>query len=175
MSRMVRWACWGTLTACVAVFQGCSTGSGVERWQMTEAQAPQPVQPVAGSAVQPVAVVFFRDAGIATRQPINIYVNGQYQASLTGETFTEKVLCPGEHSLVAAPDDVRQRYQTKQARNRVSIGKEPAQYFRVFQNAAGQIAIAAAPRDAALAAVPSLRTRQSHTISRVSRNGCPAA
>lgn len=88
--RLARWACLGMFTACAAALQGCGTGAGIERWELTEARAPQPAPALPGAAVQPVAVVFFRDAGIAAGQPINIYVNGQYQASLVGNTFTER-------------------------------------------------------------------------------------
>lgn len=72
------------LLAWVLVIQGCGTGSGVERWHMSEARAPQAAAAVRGAAVQPVAVVFFRDPGNGAQaaQPVNVYVNGQYQASL---------------------------------------------------------------------------------------------
>lgn len=144
---------------------------------MTEARPPQPASTVAGVSVQPVAVVFFREAAADARvtQPVNVYINGQYQTSLVDNNFSEYALCPGQHSLVVAINDAQQRYATKQQRSNFVVGSEPMQYFRVSEDAAGQVRVVPATTAAAQAAVPSLRTRQAHTISRVTRTGCPAA
>lgn len=144
---------------------------------MTEARPPQSAPTVPGASVQPVSVVFFRDAGASarSRQSVNVYINGQYQASLVDNNFSEYALCPGQHSLVVAINDAQQRYAAKQQRTNFVVGSEPIQYFRVSEDAAGQVRVVPATAAAAQAAVPSLRTRQAHTISRVTRTGCPAA
>lgn len=164
------------LLALFLALQGCGTG-GVERWHVSEARTPQAAASVPGATVQPVAVVFFREAGAgaSASQPINVYVNGQFQGALVGNNFNEQALCPGQHSVVAALNDVQQRYASKELRSNFVIGSAPMQYFRISEGAGGQIMLAPATVSAAEAAVPSLRSRQAHTVSRVTRTGCPAS
>lgn len=155
--------------------QACSgTGAQVERWHMVEGRAPQSAPPAAGAARQPVAVVFFRDAtsGPHAAAPINVYVNGQYQASLVGNTYTQQALCPGNHRLMAAREDVQRRYVSKDEGQSFAVGTEPVQYFRVSEGSGGVAAIAPA---SAQAAGDSLRQLQTHTVPRVVATGCASA
>lgn len=156
----------------VAVLSGCgSTGSQVEKWQLTESQAPSAAEKIPGAARQPVRVVFFREAGSGAhaQTPVNLYINGQYQASLVGNTYTEQALCPGQHGLAVQMSDVNQRYTTKQHSAPVTVGLDAVQYFRVSEDAAGVARVTTAPADTTL---PSLRLLQRHTIPRIVRNGC---
>lgn len=157
--------------------QACSTSSGaIERWTMVEDRAPQPAVAVVAPARQPVAVVFYREAGQGARSqnPINVYINGQYQASLVGSTYTEQALCPGSHRLKVAFNDVQQRYVSKDEGLEHAIGTEPVQYFRVAEDGAGQATVTSVPRETAQAASASLKKLQHHTISRVVQKGCAA-
>lgn len=158
--------------------QACSgTGGRVEHWEMVENRAPQPAPQASGTARQPVAVVFYRDtsSGTHTQNPINVYINGQYQASLVGSTYTEQALCPGNHRLMVVFNDVRQRYIGKDEGRTYAVGTQPVQYFRVSEDASGTAVIAPATREAAQSAGASLRELQVHTVPRVVRNGCAAS
>ena len=138
---------------------------------MTDAQVPSSAAP--GASVQPVRVVFFRQprAGDSAEQPINLYINGQYQASLVGSTYTEQNLCPGAHRLAVQFNDVQRRYVTKTEGESVAVGSAPMQYFRVTETAAGQASLQAVSAQEANAA-GGLRSLQAHTVPRVVRNGC---
>lgn len=154
--------------------QACSSTSGqVEHWRMVESRAPQSVAPSKGSMLKPVAVVFFRDSvsGANATAPINVYLNGQYQTSLVGHTFTQQDLCPGNHRMMAAREDVRRRYVSKDEGQSFAVGTEPIQYFRVSEGAGGEVRIEPATAQAA-AARAGLRQLQTHTVPRVVRNGC---
>lgn len=169
------------LAACAAaVLAGCAAGGQVgqaERWHMTDAQAPASAEPIKGAPTSAVHVVFFRQdqAGPASRakQPINLYINGQYQASLVGNTYTEHTLCPGTQRVAASLNDVRRRYTTKESGQPLLVSREPVQYFRVSESAAGATSVQPATAAEAQAS-GSLRQRQAQTISRVVRNGCAA-
>lgn len=161
----------------LALLAGCAASSRVEHWHMTDPAAPQaaPAQP---GPRQPVAVVFFREAdGARASQPINLYVNGQYQASLVGNTYTEQSLCPGQHTLAVHFNDVEQRYRTKLEGEPARIDDRPMQYFKVTEGAGGQARITPVPADQAEAAraVVSLQHRQAHTLARTTRKGCAAS
>lgn len=168
-----RLARWGLLAAaCQALaLAGCGSMGPVERWHMTDAQAPSNAAPSA--PVQPVRVVFFRQASAGDRvaQPVNLYINGQYQASLVGNAYTEQSLCPGTHRLAVQFNDVQQRYVTKTEGQQVAVGSAPMQYFRVTETAAGQAGLQAVGADEASAA-GNLRRLQAHTVPRVVSNGC---
>lgn len=168
----------GAIGALGLLLQACaSSGGAVEHWTMVEDVAPQPAPAVAAPARQPVAVVFYREAGTGAQAgtPINVYINGQYQASLVGNTYTEHALCPGSHRLKVAYNDVQKRYVSKDEGLDFAVGSAPMHYFRVTETGAGEAALVAVPAEAAQAARASLSERQHHTISRVVRDGCGAS
>ncbi len=166
-----RLARWGLFVAACGALAGCSSMGSVERWHMTDAQAPSSAAP--GAAVQPVRVVFFRqpNAGDLAQQPVNLYINGQYQASLVGSTYTEQSLCPGTHRLAVQFNDVQRRHLTKTEGQPVAIGSTPMQYFRVTETAAGQAGLQSVSAQEA-SALSGLRQLQAHTVPRVVSNGC---
>lgn len=156
--------------------QACTVGGPLQGWKMVEAQEPELVPAVEGTAPQPVAVVFYRElgAGESAGNPINIYINGQYQASLVSNTYTEQALCPGEQQFMVAFNDVRQRYVSKEEGWVFDIEARPIQYFRVSGNDDGGAVIAQVDSATAEAARANLQKRQAHTISRVVNKGCAA-
>jgi hypothetical protein len=151
---------------------GCAASSSLERWQVTEpvtpTTAPLPDQPASA-----VRVVFFREAGSSARaaQPINLYIDGHYQASLVGSTYTEQSLCPGAHRVAVHLNDVQTRYVTKTEGTPLQVGADPIQYFRVAEDAAGNAAVHPVAA-AAAQGVSSLRLLQTHTVPRVVNKGC---
>ncbi|MFT3779819.1 MAG: hypothetical protein QM772_16400 [Ottowia sp.] len=164
------------IAALVLGLAGCAgTGGPVEKWHMTDGAAPQAAQPLPGPR-QPVAVVFYREAeGARASQPINVYVNGQYQASLVGNTYTEQSLCPGQHTLAVHFNDVVQRYRTKLQGQPARVDQRPMQYFKVAEGADGQASIVPMPADQVGGKIAALQHRQTHTLRRVTRNGCAAS
>ena len=173
--RAARFGLAGVAGLALLGLQACSTSGGqVEHWRMVEGRAPQSAPPAGGTERQPVAVVFYRDAasGPHAASPINVYINGQYQASLVGNTYTEQALCPGSHRLMVARDDVQRRYVSKDEGQSFAVGTEPVQYYRVSEGSAGVAAIAPSNAQAAGASV---RELQKHTVPRVVSNGCKAS
>ncbi|HMN20048.1 MAG TPA: hypothetical protein PKA16_01510 [Ottowia sp.] len=176
--QALRGALAGAIGLALLGLQACAgSGGQAERWDMVEQRAPQPAPQATAPARQPVAVVFYREAGSGAdaATPVNVYINGQYQASLVGNTYTEQALCPGSHRLKVAYNDVQRRYVSKDEGLDFAIGTEPVQYFRVTEAGAGVAAIAAVPSETAQAARTSLSELQHHTIPRVVRNGCAAS
>ncbi len=156
---------------------GCAGGGPIERWQMTEDRTPELTAPAGqAGASRPVQVVFFRQApaGGQAQRPINLYINGHYQASLVGSTYTEQSLCPGPHRMAVHLNDVQRRYVTKTEGQAIAIAADkPIQYFRVAEDGAGQASLHPATSSEASAAT-SLKLLQTHTIARVPKSHCAA-
>ena len=91
---------------------------------------------------------------------------------LQGNTYTQQALCPGNHRLMAAREDVQRRYVSKDEGQSFAVGTEPVQYFRVSEGSGGVAAIAPA---SAQAAGGSLRQLQTLTVPRVVATGCASA
>lgn len=164
----------GLALAAGVLLAGCAGGS-IERWQMTEGRTPELSAPAGQAAAsRPVQVVFFRQAPASgqAERPINLYINGHYQASLVGSTYTEQSLCPGEHRMAVHLNDVQRRYVTKAEGRAVAIAAgKPIQYFRVDEDASGQASLRPATSSEASAA-SSLKLLQTHTIARVPKSNC---
>ncbi len=126
------------------------------------------------SLAQPVVAVFYRDPPPPSNQgnPLNVYINGHYQASLVGNTFTTQHIRPGKHRLMVAFNDVERRYVSKDDGQVFDVGQTPIQYFRISADGAAAPRIAAVDADAGKAALKG-RMRQDHTVPRVQRSKCP--
>ncbi len=172
----VSWLRRAVVASMVALgLAGCAgQGTGVEKWHMTNERAPSADAPPPGAPAQAVRAVLYREAGQSAkaRQPINVYIDGHYQASLIGDVYTETVVCSGKMGLSVAFNDVNQRYATKLVSTRYAVGSGAVQYFRVSETAAGVASIEQLPADTARAAIGSLRLQQAHTISRVTSEAC---
>ncbi|GAB4208977.1 MAG: hypothetical protein Fur0019_15290 [Tibeticola sp.] len=159
------------LLALVLGIAGCSAGSAVERWQLFES---------ASSSVKSedaaVDLVFFRElpAGREVDRPINVYVDGHYQASLVGNAFTRAQLCPGGHRLAVALNDVERRYLTKEEGLPFKVESGGPRYFRVADTQTGVVTLTAVSEAEVPSAVQSLATRQSHAVPRLPRADCGA-
>lgn len=161
--------------AAALLLGACASPTQSERWRMTERL--EAGGGAAGSApASAVRAVFFRETGAAAKAalPINLYLDGHYQTSLVGNTYTEQSLCPGARRVAVHFNDVERRYVTKKEGALVQIGGGPVQYFRVFEDAAGQ-AVVQPVTPAAAQGVSSLRLLQSHTVPRVGPANCGRA
>lgn len=160
----------GTLLLVLVVgVTGCSTGSTVERWQLFE-----PASSSAKSQDDAVDLVFFRElpAGRQVDRPINVYIDGHYQTSLVGNAFTRAQLCPGEHRLAVALNDVERRYLTKEEGLPFKVERGGPRYFRVADTQAGVVTLTAVAEAEVPSTVQSLATRQSHAVPRLPRAEC---
>lgn len=180
-SGIGRWFCWpdmegGRLGMAGALLlglllgvSGCSTGSTVERWELFEAASSG-----AKSQDDAVDLVFFRElpTGRQVDRPINVYIDGHYQASLVGNAFTRAQLCPGEHRLAVALNDVERRYMTKDEGLPFKVERGGSRYFRVADTQAGVVTLTAVAEAEVPSVVQSLATRQSHAVPRLPRTEC---
>lgn len=119
---------------------------------------------------QAVDVYFFRQPSAAEelRTPVNIYVNGEYHASLVNNAHTVIRLCPGAHTFSAYAQDAGNGYRAKHTGTAVTISAGAPGYVEVTAGQQG----AAQLRQSNAQAMSGVSRRQSHTISRVTNPKC---
>lgn len=171
---------------------GLRTGDHIERWNLEDTVNVENIRPgqqaTVGAAVTicgpdgqkrqgvvgqdvaaAVVAVFYRDPVPTSRQgnPLNIYINGHYQASLIGNTFTEQQIRAGDHRLMVAFNDVDRSYVSKDAGQMFKVGQEGVQYFRI--NTAADVPRIEMVDQATGKQALQGRNRQDHTVPRTPR------
>jgi len=163
------------LALACAVLTGCSSTAprpdqAHAEWTLTKTQTVPSNAPAASQA----RLVLYRAAAPGEATPINIYVNGEYQASLLGGAYTNVDVCAGPVRLVASVSDANRAYADKaQAGVAVALLDGSTRYFSVQPSPGGA---SLTPVDASVArqALGQL-PRQSHTLSRVDAPKCAPA
>lgn len=163
--------CRVSLLAVVGLMVGCSSThfDRVEHWRKKDASY-TPNYALLEKQKKAVDVFFFRKVGSSEGSaiPINLYVNGQYQASLVDKAYTKVRLCPGQHTVSAYAGDVRNKYAAKNAGNAYTVAANTANYFEVVPVQQGAAQVSASNESA----MGEVGHRQSHTISRVVNPKC---
>ena len=134
----------------------------------------EPVVPVAGPALATVVMYRLADEGATTarRRPVNVYIDGDYHASLQPDMQTTAVMCAGTNRFSLMLDDTQAALKDKSGGGtdlRLTPGS--TQYFRVVVAADGAGALQPVPP---AQAEQELRraTRKVQTISRLSQGAC---
>lgn len=156
-------ACTILLAGCAATsgHGGNGSGNAVERWHNFD-----PGQ-VRGVKDNEASVVFLREKEAIAGQSVNVFVNGEYLASLLPGGFKQSIACIGNNRLTAHYTDVRSRYMEKERQGQmfdVPAGK--VSYFRVLGDAQGRPLLEPMDAKAGQAAVDALK-EQVHTLPRV--------
>lgn len=113
------------------------------------------------------SLVFLREEGAIGGKPVNIFVNGEYLASLQEGGFKQSVACAGNNRLTAHYTDVRSRYLEKERQGQIfDVPAGKVSYFRVTADVKGKPELQAMDSNAGQAAVGTLK-QQMHTLSRV--------
>ena len=146
---------------------------GKERWELTQVRQPNKGAEVTDPS-RPVSVIFYRIAEDSTRlsDPINLYIDKHYQASLIGNTYTEQWLCPGERLFSVAFNDVNNRHISRERGVLLPVQAVAVQHFVISQNEQGQAVIQPASQEQAAQYKSSLKRLQKHTIPRVVTKAC---
>jgi hypothetical protein len=157
------------LAGFVVLAGGCASGGAIERWQLFE-----PAAASAQTHSDSVDLVFYRElpAGRQFDRPINVYIDGHYLGSLVGNAYVRAQLCPGEHRLAVALEDVQRRYLTKDEGLPFKVDAASARYFKVAVTEGGLVTLTAVPQTELTGGVSSLASRQSHAVPRLAKVAC---
>ena len=111
-------------------------------------------------------------AGVGEATPVNVYLNGEYLASLLPGHYAKSRACVGWSRLNAALRDASNAYQAKHAAGlSVEVVRQQTQYFRVeLQNEAVLQPVSSTTAEKAISGL----SLQKHTLSRVDKRNCAA-
>lgn len=129
--------CFLSLLACSGASKsqvGGRDGKPVEQWSNFEqSDFNEPVTDKRYSRV-----IFARGDSHTEDEAINIYVNGEYLASLLAQGAASVQLCQGSNKLLASYTDIKKRYLDKQSEGQhYSIPAEKISYFQIEKNSQG--------------------------------------
>lgn len=161
------------LAVCLFFLLGCSTtssskiggrdGKPVEQWSNFEqSDFSEPVTDERYSRV-----IFVRGEHYTVGEAVNIYVNGEYLASLLAQGAASVQLCQGSNKLLASYTNIEKRYLDKQNDGQFySIPAGKISYFQIEKNAQGNPIF----RKITLEQFENMEiNKQRHTLSRVDK------
>lgn len=155
----------------VGLLVGCSSThfDRVEHWRKKDASY-TPNYALLEKQKKAVDVFFFRKTGgqEGAVVPVNLYINGEYQASLVDKAYTKVRLCPGQHTVSAYAGDVRNKYAAKKGGVAYTVVGGTSSYFEVLPVTQGAATVSVSNQSA----MGEIGHRQSHTISRVVNPKC---
>lgn len=157
--------CMLALAGCVAVGGGQNgeDSRAVERWHNFEDG--QIVAPAENAA----SVVFLREEGAIAGQSVNVFVNGEYLASLLPGGYKQSIACVGNNRLTPKYTNIRTRYLEKEREGQyfdVPAGK--VTYFKVVPDASGAPSLQSLDAQAGQELVGKMK-EQVHTLPRVDK------
>ncbi|TCM60442.1 OmpA family protein [Acinetobacter calcoaceticus] len=151
------------LTGCMV--NGGSNGVAVEKWNNFDQ-----VKPVDDVIAEKANVVFVRDEAFVEGKAVNIFVGGEYLASLLPGAYKQVEVCPDNQKLVAIHTDVKDRYLTKELGGQLyNLPKDKTTYLRVAQNEQGQPHFLVMNAEEIQQAQEKAK-QQTHTLPRVDKN-----
>lgn len=119
------------------------------------------------------SIVVFRPKDSINGPAVNIFIDGEYQASLLPEAYTQASVCGGEHRLTVAYTNILTRYKEKKIiGKKINPQANQLSYYRIVSNSDKSMSLEEIPPSQALANIKKLSIHQNHTISRISQRHC---
>ena len=118
------------------------------------------------------SLVIYRPSALKGRA-INVYIDGEYQASLLPGAYTQAMVCPGNHHAVTAYTNPATRYQEKKKQGK-SIGLKASvvSFYQVTNHPVHGLTLLPLSKEEASSLFEENPPKKSHTISRLDRKAC---
>ena len=167
----------GAYGVAVVMLAGCAVGGGqngedgraVERWHNFEQG--QVVAPAENAA----SVVFLRESEAIPGQSVNVFVNGEYLASLLPGAYKQSIACVGNNRLTSKYTNVRTRYLEKEKEGQYfDVPAGQVTYFKVVPDASGAPSLQPLDAQTGQELVDNMK-EQVHTLPRVDKTPVCAA
>lgn len=167
----------GAYGVAVAMLAGCAVGGGqngedrraVERWHnFDKGQVTAPAENAA-------SVVLLREEGAVQGQSVNVFVNGEYLASLLPGGYKQSIACVGNNRLTPRHTNVRTRYLEKEREGQYfDVPAGQVSYFKVVADASGAPSLQPVDAQTGQELVNNMKV-QVHTLPRVDKTPVCAA
>lgn len=157
---------WAVLAAVIGV-TGCSnerfdSGRATEQWNRYHAETISQTTLNEGQ----VLTVFYRDQSLSG-EAADVYVNGDYHASLLASSFSPVAVCGGE-AIFSAVRVSSERFTRRDEGKAFQLTPGETHYFKLVEASSGQLSVVAVPAEQAKAELAGLQGEIRHTLSRVS-------
>jgi len=106
---------------------------------------------------------------------INIYVDGEYIASLLPGAYTQELVCPGKHRIQAAYTNILNKYKEKKTGGEHDILQKGKAHFYRLVKRMNKLVLQKIPDSEAMNVLKHYSKKQSHTISRLNKRQCTQA
>lgn len=118
------------------------------------------------------SIVIYRPSGLKGRA-INVYIDGEYQASLLPGAYTQAIVCPGNHQVVTVYTNPATRYREKKTHGkRVGLKAAIVSFYQVTRHPSRGLGLSLLSKDEVSSIFSANPLRQNHTISRLDRKAC---
>jgi len=119
------------------------------------------------------SIVIFRPKDSINGPAVNIFIDGEYQASLLPDAYTQASVCAGAHHLTVSYTNILTHYKEKEViGQKVSLQKAKVGYFRIVSFKDRSMKLEELPATQAQEEIKKLTNRQNHTIPRVNKRIC---
>lgn len=154
-----------------ALLAGCATSgnfdsqNALEHWNRYHAETISSTQLQDNQA----RVVFYRDDSLAG-EGVNVFVNGDYQASLLANSFSPVAVCSNK-PLFSASRVTTQKFGNRVNGVRHSLTEGETYYFKLVESAKG-FDFVAVPAEQAVSELAALKGEIRHTLPRTTAKAC---
>lgn len=150
-----------------AGFSFANAESPLEQWTDVKKSSMQQAEQNLSS------VIIYRPKSVSSDLAINIYIDGEYQASLLSGSFTQAVICPGNHNFTIAYTNILTKYKEKKIIGQKFFTKAKRLiYLSVVSSKDKTIHLEKLSSSEASEGIKKLNTIQNHTITRVAKRNC---
>lgn len=143
--KTIHWALMGALACAAYSAQAKSPRQPLEQWQT---YAPSTSLSTANLGDYQAVAVFYRLDNVNRDTPVNVYVDGRYQASLLPNTHSTRAVCADKQVFGAAWSRT-DGFERDIAGVRETLPLREVAFFRVEVNAAGQPELVRVPAEQA--------------------------
>ncbi len=120
------------------------------------------------------SIVVFRPLNKVKGPAVNLFIDGEYHASVLPGAYTQASFCAGTHNFSVAYTNVLTKYKEKTRVDHKNVFmRNTITYYKIYQGNKGKLHMQLLDEDKALAHIKKLPPRQKHTISRISKRHCP--
>lgn len=119
------------------------------------------------------SIVIFRPKDTISGPAVNIFIDGEYQASLLPDAYTQAPICAGVHHLSIAYTNILTQYKEKKTiGQKINPQVNLVSYYRLVSLSDKSMHLEELTSSQALEGIKKLSTRQNHTIPRISQRNC---
>ena len=118
------------------------------------------------------SMVIYRPSALKGRA-MNIYIDGEYQASLLPGAYTQAIVCPGNHHVVTAYTNPATHYREKKKQGeRIALKADSLSFYQITDHPAHGLRLLPLTKEEATSLFADKTLRRSHTIPRLGRKAC---